>query len=258
MSEDHDDEVLVDGEIATEAHVPEDELSDGARRFHLTVAGLRLGMPIVSFFTIVAPLVASIGRGETSNIYWLLLVRPSKDVQLWGGGLSTTTGDVDLLLLFLAWTPLMILMNWSFFFLGRAYGPALARGEGPGWLQRSVSPKNFATARALLARRGPVIAVVGRVAALPPTVLAAAAGTSDIGAWRYQLADTVGAVLSFVVTVGVGLLLGEAYETAGPWLAVGGGALFLGLLWLITRWIQNEVDVEEAMPDDQADPAPAE
>jgi membrane protein DedA with SNARE-associated domain len=221
-------------------------MSDAARRFHLGVAGVRLGVPILSFFTIVAPLVASISRGDTDDIYWLLLVRPSKDVQLWGGGLFTTTGAVDLWTLFLAYAPLMIVMNWSFFFLGRAYGPALARGEGPGWLQRSVSPKNFATARALLARRGPAIAVIGRVAALPPTVMAAAAGTSDIGAWRYQTADTIGALVAFAVTVGVGLLLGEAYESAGPWLAVGGGALFLGLLALITRWIRNEVDVEDA------------
>ena len=243
-----DDEVLVDGEVAEAAHVPDEEMSDATRRFHLGVAGLRLGVPIVSFFTIVAPLVASISGGDTDDIYWLLLVRPSKDVQLWGGGLATATGEVDLWLLFLAYAPLMIVMNWSFFFLGRAYGPALARGEGPGWLQRSVSPKNFATARALLARRGPAIAVIGRVAALPPTVMAAAAGTSDIGAWRYQSADTVGGVLAFVVTVGVGLLLGEAYEAAGPWLAVGGGVLFLALLALITRWIRNEVDVE--VPDD--------
>ena len=245
MDQEHD-EVLVDGEAASTAHVPQDAMSGAVRRFHLGVAALRLGVPIVSFFTIVAPLVASISRGDTDDVYWLLLVRPSKDVLLWGGGLRTATGEVDVLLLFLAYAPLMILMNWSFFFLGRAYGPAMARGEGPGWLQRSVSPKNFATARALLARRGPAIAVIGRVAALPPTVMAAAAGTSDIGTWRYQTADTVGAVVAFAVTVGVGLLLGEAYEAAGPWLAIGGGVLFLGLLWLITRWIRNEVDVEEA------------
>lgn len=245
MSDAHDDEVLVDGETVDEAHVPDDALSTAARRFHLSVAGLRLGVPIAAFFTIVAPLAASISRGDTDDIYWLLLVRPSKDVQLWSGGLTTTTGEVDLLLLFLAYAPLMILMNWSFFFLGRSYGPAIARGEGPGWLQRSISPKHFATARALLARRGPAIAIVGRVAALPPTVLAAAAGTSDIGAWRYQTADTIGAVVAFAVTIGVGLLLGEAYESAGLWLALGGGALFLGLIALITRWIRNEVEVEE-------------
>lgn len=253
MDHAHDDEVLVDGVAVDEAHVPQGELSPGARRFHLTVAGLRLGIPIVSFFTIVAPLVARISRGETGDIYWLLLVRPSKDVLLWGGGLRTTTGEVDLLLLFLAYAPLMMVMNWSFFFLGRAYGPALAHGEGPSWLQRSVSPKNFATARALLARRGPAIAVIGRVAALPPTVMAAAAGTSDIGTWRYQLADTVGAVVAFAVTVAVGVALGEAYEAAGPWLAVGGGVLFLGLLALITRWIRSEVEVTDAPHDDTDD-----
>lgn len=223
-------------------HVP-DEVSTGLKRFVLGCAIVRLGVPIVSFFTIVAPLVASIAGGTTSNIYWLTLVRPSKDSVLWGGALwRTRPGEVDVLLFFAAYAVLMIVLNWPFLYVGRAYGPALARGEGPKWLQRSVSEENLAIARTLLARKGPVIAIIGRVAALPPTVMAAAAGTSDVSAWRYQVADTIGGVVAFVVTAGIGVALGEAFEQAGIWTTVGGLVLVFGAILWATNWLQREAE----------------
>ena len=252
---DHDGEqLLVDGEPPGATRPPDaaGEMPVGWRRFHLGVGIVRLAVPVVAFFTVVAPLVASTSRGATADIYWLLLVRPSKDVQLWGGGLWRTTGEVDLLLLFLAYAPLMIVMNWSFFFIGRAYGPALARGQGPRWLQRSITPENIAIARRLLARKGPTIAVLGRVAALPPTVLSAAAGTSDVDVWRYQAADTVGALVSFAITVGIGILLGETYEQGGPWLLGAGLVLVGGAVWWMTSWLQREADRGPAAADDGA------
>lgn len=247
--EPHDpDEVLIDGRPAPVVHVPLDgeTMHPWFRRFNLGVGIARLVIPIVTFFTIVFPLGASIGGGATRNMYLLLLIRPSKDIQLWAGGLWRTTGELDLLLLFLAWAPLMIVMNWSFFFIGRAYGPALARGDGPRWLQRSITPKNFALARTLLARKGPMIAILGRIAALPPTVLSAAAGTSDVNVWRYQLADTFGAVVSFAITAGVGIALGRSYERGGPWLlGIGLVLVVAGVMWM-TSWLQREAEVQEA------------
>ena len=225
-----------------ELHVP-DEVSPALKRFVIANALLRLGIPIVAFFTIVAPLVLSINDGDTSDIYALTVVRPSKDVVLWGGALwRIRPGEVDLWLLFASYAPLMIVMNWPFLYLGRAYGPALARGEGPRWLQRSVSPENLAIARTLLARKGPQIAILGRIAALPPTVMAAAAGTSDVQAWRYQLADTVGGVLAWGVTVGLGMALGETYERAGTWTTVGSVVIIFAAITWMTRWLQREAE----------------
>lgn len=240
------EQVLVDGELAVVAHVPDtgEDMHPWFRRFVLGVGVARLGIPLVAFFTVVAPLVASISGGDTDDVYWLLLIRPSKDVVLWSGGLWRTTGDVELWLLFLAHAPLMIVMNWAFFFIGRAWGPALARGEGPRWLQRSITPKNFALARTLLARRGATIAVLGRIAALPPPVLAVAAGTSDINVWRYQVADTIGGVVGFAITVSIGMALGETYTKGGPWLLAGGLALVVALIMWMTRWLQREAEVE--------------
>ncbi len=242
------EQVLVDGEPAVAAHVPDtgEDMHPWFRRVILGVGVARLGIPIVAFFTVVGPLVARISTGDTDDVYWLLLIRPSKDVVLWGGGLWRTTGEVDLWLLFLAHAPLMIVMNWAFFFIGRAWGPALARGEGPRWLQRSITPKNFALARTLLARRGATIAVLGRIAALPPTVLAAAAGTSDINVWRYQIADTIGGVVGFAITVSIGMALGETYDQGGPWLLAGGLVLVAALIAWMTHWLQREAEVEPA------------
>lgn len=229
-------------------HVP-DDVAPWVKKLALTNAVLRLAIPIVAFFTIVGPLVFQIAdNGQTSDIYLLTLVRPSKDSVLWGGALwRIRPGEVDLLRLFLAYAPLMIVMNWPFLYLGRAYGPALARGEGPRWLQRSVSPENLAVARTLLARKGPTIAILGRIAALPPTVMAAAAGTSDVRAWRYQVADTIGGVVGWAITVGLGIALGETWERAGVWTTVGGVALLFGAITWMTRWLQREAERDDEL-----------
>lgn len=245
------DDVNVDASGAElevdDLHVP-DEVSPALRRFVIANALLRLGIPIVAFFTIVAPLGLGIADGQTSDIYALTVVRPSKEIVLWGGALwRIRPGDVDLWLLFASYAPLMIVMNWPFLYLGRAYGPALARGQGPRWLQRSVSPENLAIARTLLARKGPQIAILGRIAALPPTVMAAAAGTSDVKAWRYQLADTIGGVLAWAITVGIGMALGEAWERAGTWVTVGSVVVLVAAISWMTQWLRREAEKDDEL-----------
>lgn len=231
-----------------ELHVP-DEVPTWLRRLVMVNAVLRLGIPIVAFFTIVGPLVFQIAEnGQTSQIYPLTLVRPSKDSVLWGGALwRVRSGEVDLLLAFLSYAPLMIVLNWPFFHLGRVFGPALARGEGPRWLQRSVKPETLAIARILLARKGPTIAILGRIAALPPTIMAAAAGTSDVSVWRYQIADTIGGVVAWAITIGIGMALGETWERAGVWTTVGALGLVFAGIWAMTTWLQREADRDDEL-----------
>jgi membrane protein DedA with SNARE-associated domain len=176
----------------------------------------------------------------------LTLLRPGKEVLLLAGGLWSADGRPSLLMVFLAYIPLMILSVWGFFALGRAYSDDLADGDGPEWLHRVVPPARLEATQRVIAKRGVMIAILGRVAALPPTILAAAAGTSPVDTRRYLAADTVGAVLGFVVTVGVGMGLGRAYERGGIWLTVTAIALLLVVVNLFTRWLQVE---EEAVPD---------
>ena len=81
-----DDDVLIEGAPARIAHVPVDAeaMHPWFRRFNLGVGIARLVIPIVTFFTIVFPLGASIGGGETRNIY-LALLTCSWVVMLAGG-----------------------------------------------------------------------------------------------------------------------------------------------------------------------------
>ena len=184
------------------------------------------------------------------RVVLLLLLRPGREVVLLGGGLSRTTDDPMLLLwLFLAYLPLMTLGIWVYFVIGRAYGPELRRGEGPDWLQRAVPRDKLIIASRVLTRRGPSIAIIGRVAGLPASVIGAAAGASDVHTVRYLAADLAGTVITFVLTVSVGYALGDAYERGGAWLTGIGLALFVVLAMVMTRWLQREA--ERADPDPQ-------
>jgi membrane protein DedA with SNARE-associated domain len=143
-------------------------------------------------------------------------------------------------LLLAAYVPFMVVAVWAFFLVGRIFRPALDAGEAPRWLTRILPAEQLDVARRVIARRGPAIAVLGRMAALPPTIMAAAAGDSDDDGRRYLAADLVGAFASFALMVGAGLLLGDAYEEYGWSVTVAGVVVLLGLIVLITRWFQRE------------------
>jgi membrane protein DedA with SNARE-associated domain len=136
----------------------------------------------------------------------------------------------------------MLVVVWFFFIAGRAYQDLLRDGSGPTWLRRAIPPAKLDLAQRMLVRRGPTIAILGRLAAMPPTLMAAAAGVSDISPRRYLAADLVGAVTSFGAVVAAGYALGEAYERGGPWLTVVGVGLFVTLILLMTRWIRREAE----------------
>jgi membrane protein DedA with SNARE-associated domain len=136
----------------------------------------------------------------------------------------------------------MIVAVWAFFIVGRIFRPALDAGEAPRWLTRILPPQQLEVGRRVIARRGPLIAVMGRMAALPPTIMAAAAGASDVDARRYLAADMVGALGSFALMVGAGLALGDAYDEYGIWVTVAGVIILIGLVALITRWVRREAE----------------
>lgn len=214
-------------------------MSMGLRRVAVVVAVLRYAIPLAAIPLIPVLIV--------DRVALLVLLRPQKEFLLLGGGQLRVLGTPSVGLLFAAYVPLMIVAVWAFFAVGRAYGPALRAGEGPGWLQRAIPPRQLVVAQRVLAKHGPVIAVLGRVAALPPTVLAAAAGVSDVDARRYLAADLLGALLGFAVAVGAGYTLGRAYERGGVWLTVAGLAVFVAMIVLLTAWIRREA---AAVPDE--------
>jgi membrane protein DedA with SNARE-associated domain len=74
---------------------------------------------------------------------------------------------------------------------------------------------------------------LGRLAVMPSTLVAAAAGSAGVP-WRtFLLADGAGAAVSMSAMLAAGYLLGETYEEAGPWFTAVGAIALLGLLVVI-------------------------
>jgi membrane protein DedA with SNARE-associated domain len=218
---------------------PSDRTFARARRWRgplLALSGLRYLVPILAL-----PLVPVL---TPEDVGLLTLLRPGKEILLLAGGLTRTRSTPGLAVTFLAYLPLMVGGVWAFFALGRAYAGDLRAGTGPAWLSRAVPPDRLEVAQRVLARRGPAVAVIGRLAALPPTVVAAAAGVSDVSTRWFLVADLVGAVVSFAAVFGIGLALGAAYEQGGPWLTGAGLVLVVGAVLLVSRWLQAEAERE--------------
>lgn len=216
--------------------------SRGVRRLVVTGAVLRYAIPLA-----VIPFIPVL-LGDRLPL--LVVLRPTKEFLLLGGGRARIEGDPTIALLFAAYVPLMIVGVWVFFALGRVYRDTLRAGDGPRWLHRVVPPRQLELAQRVLARRGPLIAVLGRIAALPPTVVAAAAGVSDVGAGRYLAADALGGVAAFAIAAGAGYALGSAYERGGVWLTAAGVVLFVGLIVVLTRWLRREAERDEELERD--------
>lgn len=200
----------------------------------VAAAALRYLLPLVAL-----PLVPLL---TPDDVGLLTLLRPGKEVLLLGGGLTRTRGTPGVVVAFLAYVPLMVGGVWAFFGVGRAYASVLRDGDGPTWLTRLVPPDRLELTQRVLARRGPAVAVLGRLAALPPTVVAAAAGTAAVRTRTFLLADLVGAVVSFALVFGVGLALGATYERAGPWVTAAGVVMVLVAVGLVTRWLRLEAE----------------
>ena len=203
------------------------------QRVAIGVAVARYAIPLA----VIPAIPFLIARGELAL---LVLLRPQKEFLLLAAAQLARTGAPSVALLFAAYVPLMIVAVWAFFVVGRMFRPALDAGEAPRWLTRILPPAQLDVGRRVIARRGPLIAVMGRMAALPPTIMAAAAGASDVNGPRYLVADVVGALGSFALMVGAGLVLGEAYDEYGIWITVAGLMVLVALIALITRWVRNE------------------
>ena len=205
-------------------------MSQGGRRSRRGVWRDRLGTPLLWLAAVRAvlslaaiPAAAALFR---DHFVVLVLLRPTKEVLL-AGGFALRAGRVAPLALLVAAVPLLVLGVWHFFALGRLYGSEL--NGLPGWGKRVLPPDRIKAMCRVLDKRGVPVVVLGRLAAFPSSVVAAAAGASAMPVRRFLVADAVGALLSFVVMVGAGFALGEAYDEAGPWVTAAGVAALVGL-----------------------------
>jgi membrane protein DedA with SNARE-associated domain len=170
----------------------------------------------------------------------LVLLRPTKEVLL-AGGFLFRDGKVGLVEMVLAALPLALCAVWLFYWLGRAFSDEIRSGEGlPKWATKILPPDRIQALARVLERKGWGVVVAGRLAAFPSTLMAAAAGMSDIPAKTFVSADALGGVLSIALAIAAGYLFGSAYKRAGPWLTGIGVVVLLGLLVVVGRWLKRE------------------
>jgi membrane protein DedA with SNARE-associated domain len=177
------------------------------------------------------------------HIAVLLLLRPTKDTLLFAG-FAAHRHRVSLPVVAVAAMPLLIAGVWQFFALGRAYSSDLAKHELPGIAGRVLPRKRVRKMQAAIDREGDKVVFLGRLAAMPSTLVAAAAGAADLDWRRFLIVDAAGAVTSLVLMVGLGWFLENAYDAAGPWLT----ALGVGAIAAVAIVVGRAVSREEARP----------
>lgn len=161
----------------------------------------------------------------------LVLLRPTKETLLFAGYLAHR-GGVWLPTAVLAALPLLVPGVWVCFALGREHGTSR---ELPGVLGRLLPRTRTQQLSEALDEHGEKVIVLARFAVMPSTVVAAAAGSSDMDVRRFLVVDGVAAVASLALMLGLGWGLGGAYEEAGPWLTALGVAAVVAAAVLIGR-----------------------
>ncbi len=164
----------------------------------------------------------------------LVLLRPTKETLL-AAGFAAHRDDVSLPVVALAALPILLLGVWQFFALARLFSSELAKKNLPVLAGRLVPRDRVRRLQRALEQKGDRVVFLGRLAALPSSLIAAAAGASGYDAKRFLLIDTAGALLSLALMVGLGWALEDAYEAAGPWLTAVGVAAIAAVAIVVGR-----------------------
>jgi membrane protein DedA with SNARE-associated domain len=196
----------------------------------LALAGLRGALGLLAI-----PLAPALYK---KHFVALVMLRPTKDVLLAAGFLARR-GEVHLLAVVLAAIPLMLFGVWVMFWLGRSFGPDIRNGKLPKWARRILPKDRIEDMCKILDKRGDRVIVIGRLAAFPSTLMAAAAGASGMETKQFLRADAIGAALSIVEVVGAGYLLGSAYKAAGPWVTVVGVVMLFAGMYYVGRLLRR-------------------
>ncbi|HEY1281565.1 MAG TPA: hypothetical protein VGF22_17935, partial [Acidimicrobiales bacterium] len=103
----------------------------------------------------------------------LVLLRPTKDVLLLMGFLLRK-GDVALPPVVAAAIPLLVFGVWLFFFLGKAYAKEINNADLPGIAGRLLPADRIGRLSESVSDQGLKLVFLGRLAAFPSTLVAAA------------------------------------------------------------------------------------
>jgi membrane protein DedA with SNARE-associated domain len=197
-----------------------------SRRILLVLAAVRAVLAIVAI-----PLAPALYK---HHVAVLVLLRPSKEVLLFAGYM-VREGKVNVLTVITASIPLLVLAVWVFYGLGRAYRDDMKDADLPGVAGRLLPRERIEQLQDAISDRGTPLIIVGRIASMPSTLVAAAAGSADLSFKQFALADLAGSAISLTMVLGAGFLLGEARKSAGPWLTVLGAVAFLALMIVLGK-----------------------
>ena len=167
----------------------------------------------------------------------LVALRPTKEVFLFAGFILSE-GDSSLLAVVGAALPILLGGVWVFFGLGRAYADAFD-DDLPGIADRLLPKDRINRLQHALEDRGPKLVFLGRLAAFPSALTAAAAGSSGMAWHQFVVADTAGALVSLAALLGLGFGLQETYESAGVWVTVAGVAVLAAGVVLLGRSLSS-------------------
>ena len=216
-------------------------MSQRWRPLLLVLAGLRAAAYVIAIP--LAPLLY-----DDDRIALLVLLRPSKEVLLLAGYVARDEGTGLLVVAALAALPLLVFAVWLFFLLGRSYRDDLADAELPGIAGRLLPATRIRRFCEALGAQGGGLVFAGRMAILPSTIVAAAAGSAGMSTARFLVIDGAGALASLGLVLGAGWVLGEAHESAGPWLSIGGAVILLGVLAVLGRRLSGGARGRGARP----------
>lgn len=207
------------------------------RRILIVLAALRGILAVVAIP--VAPFLYD------GHFLWLVLMRPTKEVFLFGAFLSRRNENPVLLLeVAAAGLPLAVAGVWLFYYLGRMYSKEIQKGDLPGVAGKLLPPKKIKAFAKILKKKGAKLVFLGRLAAFPSSVVAATAGSSGTKSRRFLPADGLGALASIVEVMAIGYVLGGFFDPEDPvvsWTVTGAGVLAaFGLMFLLGRYLKRE------------------
>ena len=207
------------------------------RRILIVLAALRGILAVVAIPA--APLLYE------GHFLWLVLMRPTKEVFLFGAFLSRKTEEPGLLLkVVIAGLPLAVAGVWLFYYLGRMYSKEIQNGDLPGVAGKVLPPQRIKAHAKILKRKGAKLVFLGRLAAFPSSVIAATAGSSGMKSRQFLPADGFGALASIVEVMAIGYVLGDFFDPDDPvvsWTVTGAGILAaFGLMFLLGRFLKRE------------------
>jgi membrane protein DedA with SNARE-associated domain len=137
----------------------------------------------------------------------LVLLRPTRLVMFFGGVLARQHSTNPALIAAAA-IPLGLFGVWQAYALGLVYESRISSGRVPRPWNSLIPARRIRRLQDALREQGAKIVILARIGIFPNYLLGTAAGSSDMAANKFFIADSVGIVLEISLSLGLGYLAG--------------------------------------------------